>query len=582
MVRVSGSTGDPLGTRSSPDTIGGADPMSTQLTAEDFGADDATMAKRYKSALSAGTMTIGNGDRPTNIWLKMNQQSMYWRMYYLMDYYRSEVSALSTIINRAVQELFRYDLELRPKFALKCVDCGYESQTLIDTCPACGKHRLRRPDPSQRDYFRRPNGKSFIDEANDSGQPLREVLMAFADSELQNNQGYLLCVTGDVYNKQTGHLERAYPLEFLAYDPKFVKNLFDDSGKQGTMYGFVRSDRNSIISLDPSDEKFSAYSRSGEEIYPAAWQIGENYGGDGKYWLYTREEVYQAHWMRAALTYGVPIWLDIEDDLLTYHFQEKHTLKLYKYGYLRKILVLPGFNDTDAEAITSGIQDILAKNDNSIPIVCLPPQATGVAEMRAQTLELGTESIQDLLASKDDIRNRVCAMGGMPNLFAGDVEASGGMNNESQQITIFDRFLLGRYNDLDRACDWVTSWVAEKMTDWELRVMRPSKAYTDVKRLMDRTQEAQLMKQEGYDQEFRYGQFYYTEEPVDQIQRKEQEQMAKQQQAMMMQQQSRGLLPGDGDGPPEKGTARREDPDIDANKDDIDLSKREAEENSAL
>ena len=39
-----------------------------------------------------------------------------------------------------------------------------------------------------------------------------------------------------------------------------------------------------------------------------------------------------------------------------------------------------------------------------------------------------------------------------------------------------------------------------------------------------------------------------------------------------------GAVPGDGDGPPEKGTARREDQDIDANKNDIEQSMREADD----
>ena len=38
------------------------------------------------------------------------------------------------------------------------------------------------------------------------------------------------------------------------------------------------------------------------------------------------------------------------------------------------------------------------------------------------------------------------------------------------------------------------------------------------------------------------------------------------------------MMPGDGDGPPEKGTARREDDEIGAAKDEIDLSKREADD----
>ena len=546
-----------------------------QLTLKDVGADLGTTAEMMKE-YNRVNASIGNADRPSNLFYRMNGQSFYWNMYALMDWYRSEVSILSMIILRSVQELFRYDLELRPKFLLKCCHCGYESQTLIDECPICHHNVLRGPDESQKKYFCRPNGKSFIDEANDNGQSLKDVLMSYAESQYQNNQAYLLCVTGDVLG-ENGKLEKAYPLEFISYDPKFVKYLYDDAGRPGRTYGFVRSNRHSLINMTEAPDVVDLQ-LNGEEIYPAAWQIGSSYGGTGEYWLYTEDEIYQDHWFRQSLTYGIPHWFDIEDDLLTYHYIEKHNLKKYKYGYVRKILVLPGFNDDDVELITKGIQDILAKNDNSIPILCTPPQLAGVAEMHAQALELGTESSSDLLAVKKEIMDRCCAMGGVPNLVAGDVEASGGMNNESQQITIFDRYLLGPYNRIDRACRWITSWVEEVMTDWELVLMRPSKAYTDVRRTMDRAQLAGEMKQLGYDQVYRYGQFWFSEEPIDQIQRKQQEAMMEQQ--MMM--QSRGLLPGDGYGPPEKGTARREDADIGATEDDIDLAKREAEDNMAM
>lgn len=549
------------------------------LTLQDVGADLQSTADRVNS--SQGNIGIGNADRPSNIWYRMNGQSTYWYMYALMDWYRSEVSILSTLQLRFVSELCRYDLEFRPKFALKCEDCGYESDVIIDTCPFCGKHRLRMPDPSQKDYFKRPNGKSFIEEANNNKQPLMEVIRAFAESEFLQNQGYILCVTGDTYDKETGHRDKNYPLEFLAYDPKFVKYLYDETGQPNKLYGFTMEDRNTVINLNKAPNIINWMTADGKEIYPAAWQIGSNYGGTGKYFLYADEEIYQDHWFRSSIIYGVPTWYDIEDDLLTYHYIEKHNLKKYKYGYVRKILVLPGFNDEDVEDITKGIQDILAKNDNSIPIVCTPPQMANVAEMRAQTLELGTESSADLISVKNEIRDRVCAHGGMPNIFVGDVEASGGMNNESQQITILDRYLLRHYNATDRLCRWFLSWFPQ-ITDWDLVIMRPSKAYTDVKRRMDRAQEAQIMKQLGYDQYYRYGEFWYTPEPVDQIQRKEQEAIQKQKMMAQMEAQSRGLLPGDGDGPPEKGTARREDGDIDAAKDEIDLSKRESEDAQEL
>lgn len=565
MVRVSGFT---KSTQVAP-VVKAVSPPGLSL--QDFGADLGSVMNLMQDSKRA-EKTFGNAERPSNIWYRMNGQSTYWYMYSMMDWYRSEVSVLSTIITRSVSELFRYDLELKPKFARKCQDCGYESQTIISECPACKGHRLRKPDPSQKNYFKRPNGKSFIEEANDNGQSLKDVLKMYAESEWQNNQAYTICITGDIIDRETGRLDKAIPLEFISVDPKFVKYLYDDTGKPGKTFAFVRKDRNMLINMIEDEETVNAVTDEGLELYPAAWQVGSNYGGTGRYWLYTQEEVYQDHWFRQAMTYGVPIWYDIEDDLLTYHYIEKHNLKKYKFGYVRKMIILPGFNDEDVEDITKGIQDILATNDNSIPIICTPPQMQGVAEMRAQTLELGTESSADLMQIKNDIRDRLCAHGGVPNIFAGDVEASGGMNNESQQITIYDRYLMGPYSYVDRQCKWIMSWFP-KITDYELSLMRPSKAYTDTKRMMDRIQEAQLMKSLGYDIYFVEGEFRYSEEPVDQVQRKQQEAMQQQMMAGGM-----GLMPGDGDGPPEEGTARREDADIDASKDEIDLAKRDADD----
>lgn len=537
-----------------------------------------------------GGVSVGNAERPSNLWYKVTGQSTYWYQYALMDWYKSEVSVLSTIINRSTQELFRYGLELKPRFAYKCTRCGHESDFRIDKCPVCGSRELRRPDPTQKEYFVRPDGTSFLDEANDNGQSLRDVLKSYAEMQYQNNQAYTLCVTGDVIDAE-GRLIRAYPLEFIPVDPKFVKFLYDDTGKIGTTYAYTRRDRNSLINYaNPTiqDEDLIAKANSnGQELYPACWQIGSNYGGTGRYWCYSKEEVYQDHWFAQSMIYGTPIWLDIEDDLLSYHYLEKHVLKRYKFGFIRKMIILPGFNDEDVADIVKGIQDVMAKNDNSIPIICLPPQMPGTAEMRAQTLELGTENANDAIQIKNEIRDRLCAHVGVPNVFAGDVESSGGMNNESQQITIYDRYLMGQYERIDRQCDWIMSWFPS-ITDWELRVMRPSKAYTDAKRRLDRINEAQQMKSLGFPVELsEYGEFIYGDRPYDQIQqemqlRQQREQEAQQKAQMaqqaMAQNAQRGLMPGDGEGPPQEGTMRREDAEVAGSKDEVDLSKRESAE----
>ena len=553
---------------------------AADIDLQKMGWDGATQAHELNRAKRlAGSISIENAERPTNFWYRVTGLTSYWHMYSYMDWLKSECAILSTIILRATTEIFKYGLEFVAKFALKCEDCGYESQTILQECPVCGSRHLRRPDVTQKDYFKGPDGTSILDKANKNGQTLSDVLRGYAELQYLDNQAYVLCVTGDIVDKETGQLIKAYPLEFITYDPKFVRYLYDDTGTVGMRYGFVRQDRNSIIDFleptyDGSAEINMRYEDDeGRVIYPACYQIGNNFGGTGRYWLYTQDEVYQDHWFSQHMVYGIPIWLDIQDELLTWHYQDKHLLKKYKYGYVRKMVILPGFSDEDVEDIVQGIQDILATNDNSIPIICTPPQLAGVAEMKAQTLELGTESSADLMQVRNDIRDRICAHGQLPNIFAGDVTASGGMNNESQQITVFDRALADKYDRVDRICRWVLSWYPQ-ITDWSLQLIRPSKSYIDQKRRMDDIQEAQAMKQLGFKIYYRDGEFWYSDQPIDQDAASANAEL----QAGQAKQQLKesGLIAGDGEGPPERDTLRREDPDVGASKDEVDLSAKES------
>lgn len=451
--------------------------------------------------------------RPSNIIWRMTNKSPYWTFYALMDWYRSEVSIMDTIISRSVTEIFRYGIDFEPAFTVKCVECGTEYQNNVKVCAYCNSLKLVKPEEKQKDYFVRPDGTSFLEEANDNQQSLKDLCRQYAESQYQNNQAYMVAITGDVVDNRTKKLVHSYPLEFICVDPKFARMLYDETAEPGVLYGFTMDARNDLIPL-PRDGELHDRTADGKTIYPAYWQIGDSYGGNGKYWLYTKDEVYQDHWFRQSMTYGMPHWLSIEDDLLTYHYIEKHSLKKYKYGYVRKIVVLPGFDEKVVKDVARGIQSVLAKNDNSIPIVGLPPAPPGTNPQQASTLEMGAESGSDLLAQKNDIRDRLCAHVGVPNLFAGDVEGGGGLNNESQQITTFDRYLMDKYDFTDDLLDWFLSWFP-KITDWKLRVKRPSKADQANKQLQEEIQIAQGMKNLGFQVTYTNGEFTYSEKPVD-------------------------------------------------------------------
>lgn len=543
---------------------------------EAFGADINSAVFRSKVHQ---TVDVIGGERPSNLLYRYNGVTSFWHNYALMDWYNSEVSALSTLNLRNPSELLRYGLIWVPKFAYKCEDCGHELDTYSRRCPVCQSTRLRKPDEHQKDYFIRPNGKSFLDEANDSHQSMVDVVFAYAQSEFQNNQSYLLCVTGNVIDHNTGELLRGYPMEFIFQDPKYVKYLYDDTGKPGTRYAFTMRNRQTVYDIDKNPEALQITNDNGDVLYPAEWQIGQNYGGTGPCWYYTGEEVYQDKWFTQSMIYGVPIWFDMEDDLLTYHYVEKLFYKRYQNGFVRKILLLPGFDDEAAEAITQGVQSVLATNNSSIPIICTPPPMPGTPELRAQAIELGAEDINDALAVKDDIRHRMCAHVGVTDIFAGDAMSSGGMNNESQQITVYDRSLARFYDKIDRLLEYIVSWFPQ-IQDWALVVNRPGKAHTEHMKRMDELEFVAKMKQLGFDVKYIDGEYRFSEEPMDQVQRRAQEKMQAQQMQMQMMQPPQ--MPPQGEDPdrehggPDKGTARREDPEIDAAKEEVEESMDES------
>ena len=538
------------------------------------------------------TFSVGGGERPEDIYYRVTRQNNWWAPYTDMYKMFQENSLAFTLASRSSVELTRFDIVLKPKFARKCDLCGYESQSIIDECPDCGAglEHLHKPDTKQKRLLMKPNGKTWLEEANNSGQTLKEVIKSFAFTEYQLNQAYFVCNTRTTYDSETGEKAITVPVEFLSIDPIRVQQLFDDSGEIGTTYGFTMDNRNKMLNLKSNKQsdidEILNLNDEGKQIYAAAYKVGSNVGASGKYWLYTKEEVYQAHWFKPALTYGVPIWYSIWDDLRAWNALEKHFFKRYNYGVVRKLMFIPGVQDDDIDEVTKGITDTLAKNDNSVPIVCMPPVMGQTAEMRPYALDLGTEDVMAALAAKDNIMNRVCAFVGVPNLFAGDVEASGGMNNESQQIVAYDRYLMDKlaYID-DLLAKGFMCWFPG-ITDWELVMDRPTKSETDAKKRMAKIDEMLKMKQGGYLSEWLDGEFHYSRFPFDQQQmikqaamqdQQMQQQMMMQQMQMMMPQQEGDGDHGGGEGPPEKGSARREDPDIDESKSEVEETKEEAD-----
>ena len=465
--------------------------------------DESSMDRAMEEIYVAG--------RPTNFLNRMLKATTFWQPYALMDFYMREVSILATIKSRSVIEIFRYGIDWEPKFVKKCAECGREYDSDVVECD-CGSKKLYEPDKLQQDYFGY-NGISFLDEANRSGQSLKAVLQMYAESEYQNNMAYIGVVTADFVDAD-GHVYEQMPIEIVNYDPKFVKRLFDESAVPGTEECFSKQNRGVSYSQTAYPDLMM---EDGTKLSPAYYRVGANYGAVGDVWFYDKDEIYTDNWFSPSQTYGVPIWMDIEDDIISYHFMEKHQCKRWEYGYVRGLLVFPGFNKKSMLELSKSIKNVLAKNDGSIPMVALPPAVPGAGEQKVQFVSLTNDTAGDLMTYKNDIRDRLCGRAGVPNLIVTDTENAGGLNNESQQLTVFDRYLMDKYDNVDRLLNtWLLKKWFPKITDWKLVVRRPPKMNTELKERMEQAQYAMTMKNLGFPPKSqKNGVFQFPEKPVD-------------------------------------------------------------------
>ena len=464
-------------------------------------------ANRMTGSASVGVINA----RPPNMLYRLNNYS-WWTQYAMMDFLRREVSIMDTLIIRSSTEIIKYGVDWEPKFKKKCQTCGTEYQQEMTVCRECGSQRLRKPEEKQKEYFVNAYGKSFLKEANVNGQTLKALLKSYIEMQYTYNEGGIIRVSADTLDPKDMSIESSRTLEFIAIDPKFRRMLFDETGEPGKMYGFTADDRKTLITINETE--FTGYDEKGRAIYPAFWGVSESHGGTGNVQYYTKDEMFADKWFGQSLTYGTPVWMSILDDLYAYHYIEKHDLKRFAFGYARGLLVLPGFDGGDIQEVADGIHQTLATNDNSIPMIGIPRQIDNNAKLEVQFVPLGTDNAESTLKIKQDIRERLQAHVGTPNLMAGDTTSSGGMNNESQQLTMYDRFLVDKYLFTDDLLDWMLSWFPV-ITDWLLRVKRPMKSDSERRERQANRQEALEMQNLGYvSTEWVNGEFTFPNKPT--------------------------------------------------------------------
>lgn len=492
-------------------TVGKAEPaVNTVGKQENFFTTENLM----RIAKQEGHFGISRSNRPTNIDFRNMSQYNFADSLHRAGWFYHNVSIFPTIVLRIVKETFRHGLDWEARFALKCEQCGGEYDEHVEECE-CGSKLLRPPMESQKDYFKRPlierDSPSFDDEANDNGKSLLELCKAFLEQSLVYNNPYVLAVC-DYITDDNGEWTDRIVREFVQIDPLKTKRLFNESGSPGDGHGFLLEDRSTVYDMNESGGYIN-----GKRLYPAHYKVSFSYGDSDGAEYYMRDEIYSATIFGESLNYGYPPCLYAYDALMTYHFIEKRNAREIEQGHPRGVLALHGVDSDTAQDIRNGMKDLMDDDPYSIPVISTTPQM-GREGRLIDYVPLSETNFSERLGLKNEIRDRICALLGVPNLFVSDVSQSGGLNNESQQISIFDRYLDDLRLAVETMLDWAMSFFP-LITDFRKIVSMgdptdPESQMTVGQKRMENVQYAMMMQQLGFEIiNYKDGEFEFSSMP---------------------------------------------------------------------
>lgn len=410
-------------------------------------------------------------------------------------------------------EIFRRGLEWEPAFEFKCDRCDqeYTAKEAKRAKFVChcnedeGLHvdgdgrPLNRDMPEEREPWplRRPSARQiqrfdrFLDHANYFGQSLEAILRQCEDDINIVDDGFIYFRCKYELADHEIALAREDPfnddfapdrevMQIFRLDPTLVEFDMDDRGVPGQAHHICVFHRDAILDV-PMGEGWDVEWKGicpdcGLRTYPVYYKYSEQqasaYGpGRAKVLYLVEDEV--IHWSRYSPTetYGFPPVLSIYEKAMTLIGMDRY---LYDYFYERKVpqgVVTVVTDDTVAfNATKNEVEARMQQDPHYIPWMAIASKS-GQGRMEFVRFAYSLDEL-DYLPVRDEIRERISGIYGVSQIWMQSTEGIGGLNNESQQLTVMSRVVEGAqrsyhtdvFPKLQRAL---------KVSDWNLKIRTP-------------------------------------------------------------------------------------------------------------
>lgn len=447
-----------------------------------------------KASGDTGRASTLGVDTLVNSWIR---QQLAFREQLLEDLIiiSRTISEVASPILHVTNEVFRKGLTWEPAFAKKCKVCGKEYDTLIEKCTnvvnseVCGSEDFRDPDEDQLEVF-----KTFVDDCNIFDQSLTDVLREFEESINSVDDAYLYL--NKEYSTE-GDKVRSKVVEIRHLRPSAVEFDLDSSGipKHNNWLCVFHRDK-------PPEHEPGVCSECGRPLQAAMFKY--KHRGSTLYFLDT--EICHESKFHPSSTYGFPPILTVFEKALTLIGMDK---TVYRYFFERKMpssMLMIATDDTDSiRRARAEIVAQLRQSPDHIPMVGYSQKAGTRGRVDMVRL-FHTLQEMDYLPVRQEIRERIAALWGLPPLWQAEYSGIGGLSGQSQQLVQFSRVVE---SDQMRFNDKVLPFIAEafNITDWKLKLEQPEEKAeaTRIQFAQQRVQIASMLKQLGFKIEMREG-----------------------------------------------------------------------------
>lgn len=385
-------------------------------------------------------------------------------------------SVRSAMINLR-NEIFRRGYEWRPRFAVRCDACDWESEETSEACPHCA-NATRVPDHKQlkrvRQFFKKVNasGLNFITVCKQAEEDVHIVDDAFL---LLSHTYEISDDTGEIKNARLDSIQRLDPL-YTEFDltkegwpgrRSLICLRHREAPVVFTANGGDPVDIDSLVEHCAQPDTMKTSGICGCRLYPAMYR----YTFRGKPKFFTEWEIIHYSRYDPSETYGFSLLFTIYEKCLTLIGMDRF---LYDYFYDRQlpvgILTIVTDNAQSIEEKQQEWEARLAEDPHYIPI--LPVESQSGAG-KAEWIKLGY-TLEELQYNeiREDIRRSISSLFGVTLVWQNDVVSRGGVQTSRVQLVVQSRVISNAQEDYN---DIVFPRIADRLgiTDYALRLLAP-------------------------------------------------------------------------------------------------------------